>query len=56
MVAGQVNFRGGLPRSASNVLEPTLHPALQHYLAHWIKADNYWSYHMIKVQVANYIG
>ena len=28
VVAGQVNFRGCLPRLASNVLEPMLHPAL----------------------------
>ena len=25
--AGHVNFRGSLPRSTSNVLEPILHPA-----------------------------
>ena len=24
---GQVNFRGSLPRSANNVLQPMLHPA-----------------------------
>ena len=24
--AGQVNFRGSLPRSANNVLQPMLHP------------------------------
>ena len=28
VTALQVNFRGSLPRSASNVLEPMLHPAL----------------------------
>ena len=25
--AGQVNFRGSLPRSENNVLQPMLHPA-----------------------------
>ena len=28
VAAGQVNFRGSLPCSASNVLEPMLHPGL----------------------------
>ena len=27
-LAGQVNYRGSLPRSASNVLEPILHPGM----------------------------
>ena len=29
VLVGQVNYRGSLPCSASNILEPILHPALQ---------------------------
>ena len=36
MHTGQVNFRGILPRSASNVTEPLLHPRQDYRLTHHV--------------------
>ena len=47
--ARQVNFRGSLPRSASNVLEPMLHPVSPMGKSHekicnyFVKFDTYIS-------------
>ena len=46
--AGQVNFKDSLPRSTSNVLEPMLHPVLDHKVA----GSYIWFQNYISVQTS----
>ena len=46
--AGQVNFRGSLLRSPSNILEPMLHPVCLGYVGVWNLFLSFFCQNMIK--------